>query len=205
MCTKCMSDKVLKINDLSNISIDALIDFYKNGYTIENLNNNVQKNISYIKSLATCTDIIQNSTRLITLIPTGVPPYKFELYIDNELKNTLTNKTGISTLLYTFNESIGNHIVMTKMIDNCALNQPQVVTDICTINIISGISTNNYGCINGACVPNVGILPFGCNDTCTSTTCIPKDDEYYIPGLNMCIKKTYAMLSAALITVLIAS
>ncbi len=71
----------------------------------------------------------------------------------------------------------------------------------CTSVTVTSTTTNDYKCVNGVCTQGGGTLPAGCNNTCVispSTQCIPKDDEYYIPGIG-CFKKTYVYAAAGLI------
>ena len=71
------------------------------------------------------TSIPQGSkkTLVTTLTQFGTPGYIYKLYVDNVLKRTFpttgnTNNTSDS-YQYTFNESIGDHIVTSTVIDSC--------------------------------------------------------------------------------------
>jgi len=131
------NNKILKVKDLQDLSIDTLINAYKNGYRIESTK---YRDLSLsINKLATCpTSIVQGTSKTITITPSGgTPPYTLEFIVDNITKAgyTFTGLTGQKIFTYIFNESIGNHTYSTKITDSC-IGGGKVITDVpCTINI----------------------------------------------------------------------
>lgn len=134
-------NKLISTDAIKALSLDALIELYKNGYMIEGIDipaDRMNTNIitpKTIENLATCTGtIIQGTIKPITVTPSGgTPPYRLDFLIDGSIISSLTGVTGAQTFSHTFSESVATHIYSVKVTDSCST--PQINTDQCSINI----------------------------------------------------------------------
>jgi uncharacterized protein YjdB len=122
-------NKIISTNDLKTLSLDKLIELYKNGYAIE------ETEVTKVENLATCSGtIVQGTVKPITMTPSsGTPPYRLDFYVDGVSNGSWTGITGPQTFNHTFNESLGTHTYSVKVTDSCST--PQTNTDQCSINI----------------------------------------------------------------------
>lgn len=134
MKEKSMILKNLNVDDIKNISLDTLIEAYRNGYIIE------ESSSKKITSLASCpSSIQQGTTKTITITPSGgAPPYKYELIVDGVVVYMISSATGTQTFNFIFNQSIGIHTYQSRITDSCTNPGPQIISDTpCSINITS--------------------------------------------------------------------
>lgn len=153
----------LNIKQLTDLPVEDILNLYKNGFRLS-------EQYLPVKSLATCpVTVTQGNEYQFKLESTGgVPPYKFEVYIDGIMKNTFNSQTG-GIYNHIIAEPVGNHTVEAKMTDSCST--PQIITDTCTINVIS--------------VPIPSEIPPGC-----------LAGNVKIPLLNICAKKDYITVAS---------
>lgn len=123
-----MNERTLTLDTIKYMTIDEIIDAYKNGYVLDQL------------SPATCpSSILQGLTKniTVTLTSVGTPGYVYKLYVDGALKQTYptTGKTPDTSHIfsYTFSEAPGSHIVKAELTDSCST--PKIVSDQCAVNI----------------------------------------------------------------------
>ncbi|MDD3474332.1 MAG: hypothetical protein PHP08_00330 [Candidatus Dojkabacteria bacterium] len=159
-------DKVLKVEDIVNLSTDVLIEAVRNGYKLEDIssmykdfisvtdlndiissqnisNVNDSNSFSFVESLASCpSSIVQGTTKTITVQASGgTPPYKFEFIVDAVTERTWSNSsTSPQSWSRTFNDAVGSHTFQLLVGDSCTARQvPE--EQKCFINVTAPTAT----------------------------------------------------------------
>ena len=132
-----------QLNHLQNMSLDSLVESYKNGFRIGNQNILNMGTGSILKiGTPTCPSggqIVAGTSKTISMTPSGgTPPYTLNWKIDGTIANSWTNLAygQTQTFDWGFNESFGSHTYLAEVIDNC----PTVSnsdSSSCTINIVA--------------------------------------------------------------------
>jgi hypothetical protein len=140
------SNKIIKISDLSNHSIDSLVEAYKNGWTLEGITKIVSENIQdkKTKSLTpTCNVTSKTVGQVVTLTATpkgGTAPYSVEFVKNGTIEiQTFTNVSEGQTLTskYTLVSSdVGSVLFSAAVSDSCPSGSKEV-SENCTITVNS--------------------------------------------------------------------
>lgn len=166
-CTNCgdkkeeKMEKILSLGRIKNMSIDDMVELYRNGYVLEDVAGKFEEEkLPYrgyvipprfgFMSLGphVCPSSIQKgTTKSINMSVTGgTPPFIYRLYADDVLKLSAGPKPETShTFDYTFDEIVGSHIYKGELVDSCPTG-PQTDTSSCTLDITEKVE-------------GVGILP----------------------------------------------
>lgn len=184
-----MNTKKLSIDIFNCLSPDEILNLYRQGYKLNELSfstkpyasdNSSERNLEYgfmngkiIKKMSSCvSSIVQGTTKIFNVTASsGTPPYSVYLIIDGGspivLGTILTPKT--QSFSHIFNESIGSHTYMIKIIDSCSVSHSS--SDQCTINITSSTVPPPplTGCIECDLTKNY----------CVANQCIPKNYAIY--------------------------
>jgi len=131
-----MDNKTISLESMKNMSIDEILELYRNGYRLELLPSE-----TVMSPTASCpTNIMQGTTHTIRVerdpTKTGTPDYVYKWYLDGTLKETYptSGKTSDTshTFTYTFNEAVGSHTIKGEITDSCN----KTSTEQCTITIV---------------------------------------------------------------------
>lgn len=160
-------NKVLDIENISQMPFDDVLSLYRQGYRLGTESN--------IRSLATCKGAtcpcsIQTGAvlTLSTSVTSGTAPYVYHWSVTKPDGTIDTSLTGASNQ-YTF-ATTGNYTVSVNVTDSCASGAKTSNTDSCVITASAGGG--------GA----AGCDPLEC----------PSDKNFCVLG--SCIPKTYALL-----------
>lgn len=130
--------KILKIDDIKNLSLDTLIEAVRNGYEIEKTNSHYS-----VTKLATCqtsTKEVGQSTTLSATPSNGTAPYTVNILKDGTVIRQFTNVAANQTVthIYTFvSGDVGTHTFSTVAYDSCSSGSKTSNTDQCTVTVVS--------------------------------------------------------------------
>lgn len=159
------TDKKLSLDSMKNLSIDEIINLYRQGYILENIDN-VDKTFSSLSLLsplelespkigglspANCpsTNVIQGTQKAITIaFSGGVPPYIYHFYRDGNAIHTSSSTTTSSyQFSYTFSQingdTTGPHRYLTNVTDSCPNGSQTSGSDWCDITIQAASTVGN--------------------------------------------------------------
>lgn len=130
------------VENLKNMSTDQLVGLYRQGYSIEGVEEIIPPYPEYISlSPATCPGTItQGTTKTVTVAITtvGTEPYTLKFYVDDVQKTVSPTWDGTNkrfTFPWTFNETVGTHKYAAEVVDSCATGAKTSNRDYCNINI----------------------------------------------------------------------
>lgn len=139
---------ILEVNQMNKMSIDDIVNMYRQGYRLDEFYPNMDKILPYspgreyeFMSPASCpTPIIQGTTKTLTIAVTtlGTPPYTAKFYVDGALKTitaTWNSANNSFTFPWTFNETVTNHTYAAEVVDSCTTGAKTSNRDTCTVAI----------------------------------------------------------------------
>lgn len=139
--------KTVTLEQMKRMSIDDIVNLYKDGYGLEpsckSCGNGETNYYSNRLGPASCPEsIIKGTTKTLTVsvITPGTKPYTLKFYVDGSLKTisaTWDDTNNRFIFVWTFNETVGNHTYATEIVDSCATSVKTSNRDICTINIVA--------------------------------------------------------------------
>ncbi len=139
--------KTLEVNQMQRMSIDEVLNMYRDGYRLEEIYPEMDKILPYSRrreyqfmSPAICpTSITKGITKNIKVDVTtpGTPPYTFKVKRgDTEILTYTGGTTETSkTWPYTFNEVVGTYTYKGFVIDSCPAGPKTSVEDVCTVMV----------------------------------------------------------------------
>ncbi len=137
----------LDINQIQKMSIDQVVELYRQGYRLEEFYPDMDKTLPYsprsgygFMSPATCPGtVVKGSTKNIKVDVTtpGTPPYTFKLKRDDaEILTYTGGATETSkTWPYVFNEALGTYVYKGFVTDSCPAGAKTSIEDVCTVKV----------------------------------------------------------------------
>lgn len=140
--------RILEVNQMQKMSIDDIVNMYRQGYRLEEFYPNMDKTLPYSRngyqyqfaSPAICpTAVTKGSTKNIRVdvASPGTPPYTFKVQRDGtEILTYTGGATEVSkTWPYVFNETLGTYTYKGFVIDSCPGAPKTSAIDSCTITV----------------------------------------------------------------------